>query len=126
MLAAIHWSEHGIPNEGARERTQGAEGVFQPHRRNNNINQPVPSEFSGTKPPTKEYKWRDPWLQLHMYQRMALFVINGRTGPLSCEGSMPQCRRMQGKGSRSGWVGEQGEGEELGCFRREKEERDNI
>ena len=27
----------------------------------------------------------------------------------SCEGSMPQCREMPGQGSRSGWVGEQGE-----------------
>jgi hypothetical protein len=28
----------------------------------------------------------------------------------SCEGSMPQYRGMPGPGSRSGWVGEQGEG----------------
>jgi hypothetical protein len=27
MLTAIHWTEHRVPNEGARERTQGAEGV---------------------------------------------------------------------------------------------------
>jgi hypothetical protein len=25
-----------------------------------------PPELPGTKPPTKEYTWRDPWLQLHM------------------------------------------------------------
>jgi hypothetical protein len=30
MLTAIHWTEHGVPNEGARERTQGAEGVCSP------------------------------------------------------------------------------------------------
>ena len=36
--------------------------------------------------------------------------INGRRGPWSCEGSMPQCRGMSGQGSRSGMVGEQGEG----------------
>jgi hypothetical protein len=30
MLTAIHWTEHRIPNEGARERTQGAEGVYSP------------------------------------------------------------------------------------------------
>jgi hypothetical protein len=23
-------------------------------------------ELQGTKPPTKEYTWSDPWLQLHM------------------------------------------------------------
>ena len=31
---------------------------------------------------------------------------------MSYEGSMPQCGVMPGPGSRSGWVGEQGEGEE--------------
>jgi hypothetical protein len=30
MLIAIHWAEHRVPNEGARERTQGAEGVCSP------------------------------------------------------------------------------------------------
>ena len=25
-----------------------------------------PTELPGTKQPTKEYTWRDPWLQLHM------------------------------------------------------------
>jgi hypothetical protein len=30
MLIAIHWMEHRIPNEGARERTQGTEGVCSP------------------------------------------------------------------------------------------------
>jgi hypothetical protein len=33
--------------------------VFATHRKNNNINQP---ELSGSKPPIKEYTWRDPWL----------------------------------------------------------------
>jgi hypothetical protein len=27
---------------------------------------PAPKEFPGSKPPTKEYTWRDPWLQPHM------------------------------------------------------------
>jgi hypothetical protein len=39
-----------------------------------------------------------------------LVVINGRRGPWSCEGSVPQYRGMPGPGSGSGWVGEQGEG----------------
>ncbi|KRY94697.1 hypothetical protein T4B_1720 [Trichinella pseudospiralis] len=30
------------------------------------MNQPVPPELPGTKPPTKEYTWWDSWLQLHM------------------------------------------------------------
>jgi hypothetical protein len=40
--------------------------LFVPHRRNNNNNQPVPSELPGTKPPTKEYTRRDSRLQPHM------------------------------------------------------------
>jgi hypothetical protein len=42
---------------------------FATHRKKNNINQPDhpgPRELPGTKPPTKEYTWRDPWLQPHM------------------------------------------------------------
>jgi hypothetical protein len=31
---------------------------FATHRKNSSI-------IPGTKPPTKEYRWRDPWLQLH-------------------------------------------------------------
>ena len=45
---------------GVRERTEGAEGDMQPHRKNNNINQLEPPELPGTKPLTKEYTWRDP------------------------------------------------------------------
>jgi hypothetical protein len=30
MLAANHWSEHGVPNGGVRERTEGAEGICIP------------------------------------------------------------------------------------------------
>ena len=40
---------------------------------------------------------------------MALSNINGRRGPWSCEGSVPQCRGMPGQGSGSEWVGEQRE-----------------
>ena len=38
-------------------------------------------------------------------------VINGRRGPWSCEGSMPQYRGMPGPRSGSGWVGDQVAGE---------------
>ena len=74
------------------------------------MNQPVPSELPGTKPPTKDYTWRDPCLQPHMYQRMALLVINGRRGPGSFKGSMPLYMELPGPGRGSRWVGEQGEG----------------
>ena len=79
---------------------------MQSYRKNNSINQPDPLELSETKPPTKKYMWRDPGLQLQMWQRMALSGINGRGGPWSCEGSMPQCRGMLGRVRRKcmgGW-----------------------
>jgi hypothetical protein len=53
---------------------------FESHRRNNNINQPVPPEFLWPKRPTKEYTWRDSRLQPHMCQRMALWDIDERRG----------------------------------------------
>ena len=38
-------------------------------------------------------------------------VINGRRGPWSCEGSIPQYRGMSGPGRGVCWVGEQVKGE---------------
>ena len=81
---------------------------MQPHRKNNNINQPEPSELPGTKPSTTEYTWRDFWFQLHMYQRMALSGINAKKGLWSCDiVSMPQCREIEDvEVDVGGWVGE--------------------
>jgi hypothetical protein len=42
------------------------EKSLQRRKRKNNMNQPVPLKLPGNKSPTKEYTWRDPWLQLHM------------------------------------------------------------
>jgi hypothetical protein len=71
---------------------------LQPHRKNNNINQPDPQDFLGTKPPTKEYTW----LQLHRQKRMALSCIN-RRGSWSYEGSIDAPGWEVGVG---GWVAE--------------------
>jgi hypothetical protein len=30
MLTAIYWTEHRVPNEEPREKTQGAEEVYSP------------------------------------------------------------------------------------------------
>jgi hypothetical protein len=72
------------------------------------MSQSVTPELPGTKPPTIVYTWRDPWLQQHMQQRVALSIVNGRRGPWSCEGSMPQCRVMPGPGSGSRWIDDLG------------------
>jgi hypothetical protein len=56
--------------------------------------------------PTKEYTWRDPWLQPHILEGMALSDINGRRGPWSCEDLMDaQCMGIRGQGGRSRWMG---------------------
>jgi hypothetical protein len=41
----------------------------------------------------------------YMYHRMALLVLNGRRGPWSCEGSMPQCREGNARARKLEWVG---------------------
>jgi hypothetical protein len=41
---------------------------------------------------------------------MALWDINERRGPWSCDCLMPKHRGMPGQGSKSVWVGEQGRG----------------
>jgi len=72
MLAANHWTEHRDPNRGVlflycslRGRTEGAEGVYNSIK-TKYIHQSDRTEFPGTKPSTKEYTWRDSWLQLYM------------------------------------------------------------
>jgi hypothetical protein len=65
MLTVNHWTEHGVLNGGVGERTEGAKEVCNP-RKNNNIKQPDPQYFQGLNHQTKEYTWRDSWLQLHM------------------------------------------------------------
>jgi hypothetical protein len=44
---------------------------------------PPPLQLPETKPPTKEYTCRNPWLQPYKQQRMALLGINGKSGPYS-------------------------------------------
>jgi hypothetical protein len=90
MLAANHLTEHGDHNGGVRGKTEGAEGICN-NRKNNNINQPGPPELPRTRSSSKEYKWRDPWLQTYMYLKMALSGNNGNRGLCSCAGSMPKC-----------------------------------
>ena len=47
----------------------------------NGVNWPDSLKLLGTGPLTKEYTWRDPWLQQHMWQRMALLDLSGRSHP---------------------------------------------
>jgi hypothetical protein len=61
-----HQIELGDPNGEVIERTGGDKGVCNPIGRTTvSTNQTFP-ELPGTKPPTKEYTWKNPWLSLHM------------------------------------------------------------
>ena len=82
MLIANHWTENLLRDRGVK----GLRGLkwFPTHRKNYSIKQLNHPELPGIKSPTKMYTW----LQLHMYQRMALSHINGRRGPWSYEGSI--------------------------------------
>jgi hypothetical protein len=62
MLTANHWTEHGVPNRGVGERTEGFEGVCNSIGKTKISTNQTPPELPGTKPSTKEYTW----LQLHM------------------------------------------------------------
>jgi hypothetical protein len=66
-LAGNQWNEHRIPNAGVRGRIVGTEEVCNPiGRKTISTKQTPPLSSKQTKPPIKEYTWRDPWLQLHM------------------------------------------------------------
>jgi hypothetical protein len=69
MIVVNHQNEHGDPSGGVTGRTEGAEGVCNPIGRRTTISTNQASllqELPGTKPPTKEYTLRNPWLQLHI------------------------------------------------------------
>jgi hypothetical protein len=105
MLAAKHWTEHEVPNEGVGEGTEGTERFCRPIGGATVSTCQTPMELPGTGPPTKEYTWRNPWLQLHMWQRMALLDISGRRSLWAWGCSMSQCKGMPGQEDRNGWVG---------------------
>jgi hypothetical protein len=106
------------------EELEKAEGVCSPIGRTTISTNQTPPELPGTKPPTKEYAWSDPWLPLHMLQRID---INERRGPWSCECLMFQCRGMQGMvmGVDVCWstLIEKGGGGGIVCFWRVNQER---
>jgi hypothetical protein len=85
---------HRFTSGGARERTQGAEGVCSP-RVGATIwtNQYLP-ELPGTKPPTKEYTWRNSWLQLHFISSFIVSVYIWLAGPWSSRESIVSASQL--------------------------------
>jgi hypothetical protein len=70
MLSVNHWTEHRVTNGGARERTQGAEGVCNPIGGTTISTNQYATEIPGTKPPTK----------VHMEGPMAPAAEDGLVG----------------------------------------------
>jgi hypothetical protein len=94
----------------------------------NSVNWPDFPELLGSGQPTKEYTWRDPRLQPHMWKRMALLNISGRSAHWAWWCSMSQSRRMPGYKGWSESMGEhihrgRGRGHGIGVFQRADLER---
>lgn len=82
---------------------------FQPHK-TNNANEP---ELYGTKLIFKDCTWRELWLKLDMWKKMALVGTNEKRSPWSSLGLTPcsmECQR-----AASGFI-EEGEGDLLRNF----------
>jgi hypothetical protein len=60
-----------LPMEGLQKGLKELRGT-------NSVNQPDLPVLLGSGSLTKEYTWKNSWLQLHMWQRMALLGISGR------------------------------------------------
>jgi hypothetical protein len=93
MLTVIYKMEHSAPNGEARESTKGAEGVCNP--------------IGGTT------IWTNPRAHISscVYsRRWPSRPSLGREASWHCKLYMPQYRGMLWPRSRSGWVGEQGQG----------------
>ena len=133
-LTVIHWTELGSPGWKSWRKDWRSWGDLQPYGGSNSVNRPDPSEHLGTRPPTIEYTWSDPWHWPHMWQRVALLDISEwKERPLGlCVCLMPQCRQMPGGGGGQEWMGvgaplsRQGRGNGVGRFWRGDLERGNI
>jgi hypothetical protein len=76
MLAANHWTEPEVPDVGDEEGLKELRGFAAPWREQQCQPQDPP-ELWDTGPSTKEHTWKDPWVWLHMCQRMALLESEG-------------------------------------------------
>jgi hypothetical protein len=95
MLTVIYWIEHRAPNGGARESTQGAEGVCSPI---------VEQQYELTSTSRARVS------SCICSRRCPSCPSLGRKAPWSYKLYMPQYRGTPGPRSGSRWVGEQGRG----------------
>jgi hypothetical protein len=111
MFPANYWTKHGVPNGGVRGRTERAEGICNPHRKNSNISQLDPQSLEplGTNPPTKEYAWRELMAPARNVAENGLVGHQGEEKPLVLEklDGCPSVGECQGREAEMcGWVGE--------------------
>ena len=96
-LVANQWTECRVLDGGVGEGTEGAEWICSPMEGATVSTGQTPGAPRTGPPlrvytwrttqsvhmegPPRVYTWRDPGLRLHVWQRMALLDISGRSGP---------------------------------------------
>jgi hypothetical protein len=122
MPSASHWTEHGAPNAGVRERTERAKGVCNPIERAQYLpTNPLPShpprsQGLNHQPKSTHRRIEEPMapgayiaeddLVGHYTTCRALYYPPcWRRGPWSCGGSKAQYRGTRGRGGKNGWMG---------------------
>ena len=110
MLTAIHWTEHRILNEGARERTQGAEGNCSTIGGTTIWTNQYPQNAQGLSQQPKSTHGGTHGSSCICSRAWPSWTSMGGEPLCPMNALWPQCGGMPGPGSRSGWFGEQGEG----------------
>jgi hypothetical protein len=82
MFAANHWTEHGVPDGGVEEGSEGAKGVCSPMGGGATVSSgQMPCSSCGLVHQPK-YTWWDLWVQPHIWQKMSLLdIMEAAHGP---------------------------------------------
>ena len=87
------------------------------------MNQPVSPELSETKPPTKEYTWRNPWLQRICSRGWPCRASMGGEALGPVKALCPSVGECQGQEAGVGGLVSRRRGDGIGGFRRINQER---
>ena len=123
LSCLLQW--HGITAGGDRERIEGAEGVWDSIGRTTKSTNQTPQSSQGVNYQPKSTHGATHGSSHICSRGWPCWTSMG--GPWSFEVLMSKCRGMPGPGSRSGWVGEQGEREwDRGFLEEETRKGNNI
>jgi hypothetical protein len=79
MLTANHWTEHGAPNKGVRERPEGVEGVCKPIGRITISTNQIPYTYQSSQevsyqPRSTDAYVADDGLVMHQWEESSLVL----------------------------------------------------